>query len=115
MTRLIAMGQAYVAFARANPAIYLLMFRHAQAFSKSAHLQTASHAAWDQLETAVTRGDRAGTRRCASAALRMSGRWCMASPASIIDRRLPMPLDPAVVIAQSLSSLPAAIRGLGQA
>src|SRR5689334_5464324 len=33
--RLAAMGRAYVAFARRNPAIYLLMFRHQQQFSKS--------------------------------------------------------------------------------
>ena len=42
--RLIAMGRAYVAFARANSAIYLLMFRHSQAFAKSDHLQTAAQA-----------------------------------------------------------------------
>jgi AcrR family transcriptional regulator len=112
--RLIAMGQAYVAFARANPAIYLLMFRHSQAFNKSAHLQTAANAAWDQLETAVRAvigPDRDDVVN------RASHVWALVHGIAslIIDRRLPVSADPAVVIAQSLSSLPAAIRGLGQA
>lgn len=111
--RLIAMGHAYIGFARANPAIYLLMFRHSQAFNKSQHLQSAAQAAWLQLETAV----RAviGPERD-DAVSRASHVWALVHGIAslIIDRRLPMSADPAVVIAQSLSSLPAAIRGLGR-
>ena len=111
--RLIAMGRAYVAFARVNPAIYLLMFRHARAFTKSAHLQAASHAAWVQLETGVAavigpeRGD---------VLSRAAHVWALVHGIAslIIDRRLPGPIDFEQVIAQSLASLPAAIRGVGR-
>lgn len=110
--RLIAMGRAYVAFARANSAIYLLMFRHSQAFAKSDHLQTAAQAAWMQLETAV----RAviGPQRT-DAVVRASHVWALVHGIAslIIDGRLPPSADPAMVIEQSLSTLPAAIRGLG--
>ncbi len=44
--RLIAMGRAYVDFARANPAIYHLMFRESQSFTKTEHLRESAMAAW---------------------------------------------------------------------
>ena len=111
-TRLIAMGRAYVAFARSNAEIYLLMFRHSQTFAKSVHLQAAAHAAWSQLETAVAqvigpdRGD---------VASRAAQVWALVHGIAtlIIDKRLPPPIEAGTVIAQSLATLPAAIRGLG--
>ena len=110
--RLIAMGRAYVAFARVNPAIYLLMFRHAQAFTKSDHLQAASHAAWVQLETGVAAV--IGPKRD-DVLSRAAHVWALVHGIAslIIDRRLPGPIDFEQVIAQSLASLPAAIRGVG--
>jgi hypothetical protein len=106
------MGQAYVRFARANPQIYHLMFRQSQSFSKSEHLQKSAMAAWDQLERAVQavigaeRGD---------AKARAAHVWALVHGIAslLIDRRFPQPVDPEIVIAQSLSSLPMAIRGLG--
>ncbi len=108
--RLIAMGRAYVAFARANAPVYLLMFRHSLQFDKSNHLQAASHAAWQQLHGQVTavigaeRGD---------IDTRAAHVWALVHGIAslIVDRRFPAALDPQTVIEQSLSSLPAAIRG----
>ena len=112
--RLIAMGRAYVAFARANPAVYLMMFRHAQAFAKSEHLQRASHAAWMQLETAVAAVLGPGRDDVAPRAAHV---WALVHGIAslIIDRRLHPSIDTEIVIAHSLASLPAAIRGLGPA
>ena len=111
--RLIAMGRAYIAFARANPAVYALMFRHAQDFEKTEHLKQASEAAWRQLldgVTAVIGPDRN------DALARAAHVWALVHGIAslIIDRRLPM-VDPELVIAQSLATVPAAIRGLGEA
>ena len=110
--RLIAMGRAYVAFACGNSAIYLLMFRHQQAFSKSAHLQDAATAAWTQLERAVSAVIGEGRT---DAKARAAHVWALVHGISslIIDRRFPASLTPDLVIDQSLSSLPSAIRGLG--
>ena len=110
--RLIAMGRAYVAFARANPAIYLMMFRHAQPFDKSEHLQMASHGAWVQLEQAVAAVLGPGRPDVNTRAAHV---WALVHGIAslIIDRRLHPSIDPGIVIATSLSSLPAAIRGLG--
>ena len=112
--RLIAMGRAYVTFATANPAIYLSMFRHARAFTKSAHLQQASHAAWTQLETGVAAVIGPERQDVLSRAAHV---WALVHGIAslIIDRRLPGPIDFDQVIAQSLATLPAAIRGLGGA
>lgn len=111
--RLIAMGRAYVTFATANPAIYLLMFRHARAFTRSVHLQAASQAAWVQLETGVAAV--IGPERD-DVLSRAAHVWALVHGIAtlIIDRRLPGPIDFEQVIAQSLASLPAAIRGVGR-
>ncbi len=110
--RLIAMGRAYVAFARANPAVYLMMFRHAQPFTKTEHLQKAATAAWMQLETAVAAVIGPGRPDVRSRAAHV---WALVHGIAslIIDRRLPPGIDPEIVIAESLASLPRAIRGLG--
>lgn len=108
--QLIAMGKAYVAFASANAPVYLLMFRHSLKFQKSEHLLAASHAAWQQLYdqvAAVLGPDRADV------APRAAHVWALVHGIAslIVDHRFPSALDPAIVIAQSLASLPAAIRG----
>jgi AcrR family transcriptional regulator len=110
--RLIAMGRAYVAFARANTPIYLMMFRHKQFFARSEHLQRAAFAAWMQLETAV--GAVLGPER-PDAKARAAHVWALVHGIAslIVDRRFPEAVDPDLVITQSLASLPAAIRGLG--
>lgn len=112
--RLIAMGRAYVAFARANPAIYHLMFRESQSFTKTEHLRQAATAAWTQLEAAVAAVIGSGRN---DAKPRAAHVWALVHGIAslIIDRRLPPPIDADLVIEQSLSSLPAAIRGLGAA
>lgn len=111
--RLIAMGHAYAAFARANAPVYSLMFRHAQDFHKTEHLQQSSQAAWRQLHDGVTAV--IGPERT-DAPARAAHVWALVHGIAslIIDRRLPM-IEPETVIAQSLASLPAAIRGLGAA
>lgn len=112
--RLIAMGRAYVAFARRNTPTFLMMFRHAQVFARSEHLQRAAFAAWMQLETAVA--DVLGPGRT-DAKARAAHVWALVHGIGslIVDRRFPAGVDPDLVIAQSLASLPAAIRGLGAA
>lgn len=110
--RLISMGRAYVGFACANTEIYHLMFRQSQAFNKSEHLQKAARAAWDQLETAVKAV--IGPER-QDAKERSAHVWALVHGIAslIIDKRLPPPMDTRMVIEQSLSTLPQAIRGLG--
>jgi AcrR family transcriptional regulator len=109
--RMIAMGRAYIAFARANPAIYLMMFRHQQQFSKSQHLMQASHDAWMQLEESVAAVLGPGRD---DARARAAHVWALVHGIAslIIDKRFPANVDPELVIDQSLSTLPQAIRGL---
>jgi AcrR family transcriptional regulator len=110
--RLISMGRAYVRFACANPQIYHLMFRQSQAFTKTENLQKAAMSAWAQLETAVKAV--IGPER-KDAKERSAHVWALVHGIAslIIDRRLPPPIESGIVIEQSLSSLPQAIRGLG--
>ena len=112
-TRLIAMGQAYVAFARAHPGVYGLMFRTMKDHAvTSGHLDDAKRAAWVQLHDGVAavigpgRGD---------GAVKSAHVWALVHGIAslIIDKRLPPPLVPAVVISESLASLPAALRSVG--
>ena len=67
--RLLAMGQAYLAFAHAHPAVYGLMFGKSEQCAPTPHLQQAGNAAWRQLETAVA--DLVGTQQAMSGALTM--------------------------------------------
>lgn len=110
--RLIAMGRAYIGFARANPGVYGLMFRRTREVPKSEHLRAASAAAWAQLLRQVTQV--IGPSR-SDAATRSFHVWGLVHGIAslIIDRRLPQPVDVEDVIAQSLATLPAAIRGVG--
>lgn len=111
--RLIAMGQAYVAFARAHPGVYGLMFRNMKDRAvASGHLDAARQAAWTQLHDGVAavigpgRGD---------AAVKSAHVWALVHGIAslIIDKRLPPPLSAAAVIKESLASLPAALRSVG--
>jgi AcrR family transcriptional regulator len=112
--RLIAMGEAYVRFANANPEVYGLMFRRKRELTPSDHLQQAARAAWVQLEAAVQAI--IGVER-ADSAERAAHVWSLVHGISslLIDRRFPPHIDPTIVITQSLASLPSAIRGLGTA
>lgn len=110
--RFIAMGEAYVRFATANPAAYQMMFRDQDSFARTAHYEAAAEAAWEQLEAAVAavigpgRGD--VEARASHAFALVHGFASL-----LIDGRLPPGLETDRVIAQSLASLPAALRGLG--
>lgn len=108
--RLIAMGHAYIAFASANAQVYLLMFRHSLQFQKSDHLAAASQAAWKQLHDQVALVLGPGR---SDVAMRAAHVWALVHGIAslIVDRRFPAALDSATVIAESLTSLPAAIRG----
>lgn len=110
--RLIAMGRAYVGFARANPGVYGLMFRSTRDVPKSEHLKASSTAAWMQLVREVTQV--IGPSR-SDAAARSFHVWGLVHGIAslIIDRRLPQPVDVDDMIVQCLASLPGAIRGVG--
>ena len=110
--RLIAMGRAYVAFARGHPGVYGLMFRKPRQEVASPHLDEASRAAWLQLDTAVRAviGSEA-----ADSAVKSAQVWAMVHGIAslLIDRRLHPSIDPGAVIEESLASLPAAIKKTG--
>lgn len=112
--RLIAMGQAYVRFATANPAAYQMMFRDQDSVGRSDHYHQAAEAAWDQLEEAVAAVIGPGRpdveARAAHAFALVHGFASL-----IIDGRLPPGMETEQVIAQSFASLPGALRGLGSA
>ena len=112
--RLMAMATAYVGFARRHPQLYGLMFRPTRPVVKSEHLQRAMMAAWVQLEEAVSAV--IGPDR-SDASTRAAQVWSLVHGLSslIIDAKLPAMIDPAIVIADSVASLPDAIRGLGGA
>ena len=111
-SRLVAMARAYVDFARANPHLYGLMFRRTGGQLRSEHLGGAMMAAWTQLETAVQAV--IGASR-ADARTRAAQVWALVHGLSslVIDGKLPSPVDAETVIADSVASLPVAIRGLG--
>jgi AcrR family transcriptional regulator len=108
-TRLAAMGQAYVAFALANPAVYGLMFRAGAGPLQSPRLKTAASAAWQQLCDGVAavlgpeRQDEVIAKAAAvwalvhgTATLTLDGKF---PPAAVHD------VDPAARILPSLSGL----------
>lgn len=51
--RLVAMGQAYVSFARHSPAVYLMMFRDSRELEATPHYCRAADASWAQINAAV--------------------------------------------------------------
>lgn len=103
--RLAAMGQAYVAFALANPAVYGLMFRGAAGSLQSPHLKSAATAAWQQLcdGVAVVLGPQRQDEVTAKAA----AVWALVHGTAtlMLDRKLPPGMDPAAQILPSLAGL----------
>lgn len=110
--RLIAMGHGYVSFAQAHPGVYGLMFRRSRAGISSDHLNSTARAAWTQLYDTVMavigpeRGD---------GAVKAAHVWSLVHGIAslIIDQRLAPQIDRRALIADSLSSLPAALRSVG--
>lgn len=66
--RLARMGAAYVAFARARPALYALMFDRAAQAARSEELDEAADAAWAELNEAVAASVPAAQTRVAAVA-----------------------------------------------
>lgn len=113
--RLIAMGHAYVRFACANPAIYMMMFRDLHAFAKTAHYREASEASWAQIRAAVAAV--LGPGRQPEAELRAAHAWALVHgfASLVIDGRLPPGLETDAVIAEALLSFARSLPGLGTA
>ena len=107
--RLMAMGRAYVAFARAHPGVYGLMFRRPRHVVSSPRLNEAGGAAWLQLDQAVRAviGSEA-----ADSAVKSAQVWATVHGIAslLIDGRLHPSIDPVAVIEDSVASLPSAIR-----
>lgn len=107
--RLAAMGQAYVAFALANPAVYGLMFRLGAGSLQSSHLKTASIAAWQQLCDGVSAA--LGPERQGEVIAKAAAVWALVHGTAtlMLDRKLPpgagRDMDPAALILPSLSGL----------
>jgi AcrR family transcriptional regulator len=89
--KLQAMGRSYVAFAKAHPAVYKLMFG-GEAPPKSERLQLAMEAAWNQLTSAVTAAYGAD-----EAQFRAVSTWSLVHGFAMlaINHRLPPTLDQA--------------------
>lgn len=109
--RLMAMGRAYVAFARANPGVYGLMFRTSAPLPKTAHLENSASAAWNQLHETVmlvTGEDRDATRHKAAHV------WALVHGIAslLIDGRL-QGSDPEALAAMSVSTLPQTLKSIG--
>ncbi|HTN95733.1 MAG TPA: WHG domain-containing protein [Nordella sp.] len=109
--RLAAMGQAYVAFALANPAVYGLMFRGSAGSLQSPHLKSAAAAAWQQLCDGVAAV--LGSRRQDEVFAKAAAVWALVHGTAtlMLDRKLPhgpdQRMDP---VAQILLSLPGLLR-----
>ncbi len=109
--RLAAMGQAYVAFALANPAVYGLMFRGGADPLQSPRLKSAATAAWQQLCDAVA--DVLGPKRRDEVGAKAAAVWALVHGTAtlMLDCKLPPGRDPRLdPVAQILSSLPGLLR-----
>ena len=109
LTRLEAMGRAYVAFALANPAVYGLMFRSGAGSLASPHLKSASAAAWQQLCDSVAAV--LGEKRQDEVAAKAAAVWALVHGTAtlLLDRKLPpgiaKSMDPVTAILPSLPGL----------
>ncbi|QIG49810.1 TetR/AcrR family transcriptional regulator [Nordella sp. HKS 07] len=105
VTRLAAMGQAYVAFALANPAIYGLMFRGSAGSLQSPHLKSASTAAWQQLCDAVAAA--LGPRRQDEVVAKAAAVWALVHGTAtlMLDCKLPPVMNSPAQIPSSISGL----------
>ena len=106
--RLEAMGRAYVTFARANPAVYSLMFRQGAGSLTSARLKAAAAAAWQQLCDAVALA--LEPERQDEVIAKAAAVWALVHGTAtlMLDRRLPPGgggPDPAAAILASLPGL----------
>lgn len=103
--RIAAMGQAYVAFALANPAVYGLMFRGSAGSLQSPHLKSASTAAWQQLCDAVAAA--LGPRRQDEVFAKAAAVWALVHGTAtlMLDGKLPPVMDSAAQIPSSISGL----------
>lgn len=111
MARLAAMGQAYVAFALANPGVYGLMFRGGANPLQSPRLKSAATAAWLQLKEAVEAV--LGARRRDEVVAKAAAVWALVHGAAtlMLDCKLPPGPDrSADPVTQILSSLPGLLR-----
>ncbi len=111
MARLAAMGQAYVAFALANPPVYGLMFRGGANPLQSPRLKTAATAAWQQLNNAVAAV--LGPKRQDEVTAKAAAVWALVHGTAtlMLDCKLPPgPARSSDPVAQILSSLPGLLR-----
>jgi AcrR family transcriptional regulator len=106
--RLKAMGAAYVVFARQHPALYQLMFG-VMLTEKSASLQQAMTAAWDQLAEAVA--SVTGGKNISSGAIHV---WSLVHGFSMlaISGKMPAGIDGDAALDDMLQGLPKAISSL---
>lgn len=112
--RLIAMGHAYVRFACANPAVYMLMFRDRHAFTESTHYREAAEASWAQIRDAVAAFLGPGRQ---GAEARAAQAWALVHGFSslVIDGRLPTGLETDAVVAEALEGFACGLSALGSA
>lgn len=111
LVRLTAMGQAYVAFALANPAVYGLMFRGGAKPFEAERLKSAATAAWLQLNEAVAAV--LGSKRREEVVAKASAVWALVHGTAtlMLDCKLPSgPARSSDPVAQILSSLPGLLR-----
>lgn len=111
MARLTAMGQAYVVFALANPAVYGLMFRGGANPLQSPRLKTAATAAWQQLSDAVAAA--LGPRRKDEVTAKAAAVWALVHGTAtlMLDCKLPPgPVRSSDPVGQILASLPGLLR-----
>jgi AcrR family transcriptional regulator len=107
--RLLAMGLAYGRFARANSAVYGLMFGKRETAVLTPNLMTASSAAWQQLANEVA--GITGPARAMEGAVLV---WSAVHGLSMLlmDRRMPGHLDADDAFRQTLSLVLAGLRSL---
>lgn len=112
--RLIAMGHAYVRFACANPAIYMMMFRDRHAFAEALHYREAAEASWAQIRNAVAAVIGSGRQDIEA---RAAHAWALVHgfASLVIDGRLPAGLKTDAVIAEGLESFTRSLSTLGSA
>lgn len=110
--RLIAMARAYVAFARAHPGVYGLMFRPGMAIRPSPHLEQAGKAAWMQLYDAV--GAVTGPGR-GDGHVKAAHVWSLVHGLAslVVDGKLPPVVKVEDVMASCFNSLPASLGMVG--
>ena len=111
--RLVAMGHAYVAFARARPGVFGVMFRRSRVdLGKTPHLEQASRAAWLQLVAAVTAVIGPGRE---DTNLKAAHVWSLVHGIAnlVIDKRLPANVSVEDLLTACLEPLPDILTAVG--